>query len=150
MDSMQKRVSFIEAAAALAAVPNVEPLCGRAEDLGREPGHRDAYAVAVARAVADAPVLAEYCLPFVAPGGLWVAAKGPVIDVRLHPLASLARDVRTDSRLGQENVRELGAACPPTHSHVGNTAGNAIPLRPSRHCGCLNACVFEVTSEWAL
>ena len=39
------------------------------------------YDVAVARAVARMPVLAELCLPFVKPGGHWVAAKGPDLQV---------------------------------------------------------------------
>jgi hypothetical protein len=40
-----------------------------------------AYDVAVARAVADTRVLAELCLPYVRPGGAWVAAKGPDPEV---------------------------------------------------------------------
>ena len=88
MDSMQKRVNFIAAASARAGITNVVPLCGRAEDLGHAPEHREAYAAAVARAVADTAVLAEYCLPFVATDGLWVAAKGPDIGVRCNHRAS--------------------------------------------------------------
>ncbi|NMA18896.1 MAG: 16S rRNA (guanine(527)-N(7))-methyltransferase RsmG [Clostridiaceae bacterium] len=49
---------------------------GRAEELGRDPDHREKYDVAIARAVTALPVLAEYCLPFVQLGGLFIAMKG--------------------------------------------------------------------------
>ena len=59
----------------------------RAEEIGRNPRHREGYDVVVTRAAAKAPVAAEYCLPLVRPGGLllaqareadWRAAAGAV------------------------------------------------------------------------
>ncbi len=48
--------------------------------------HAQVYDIAVARAVAKMRVLAELCLPFVKPGGHWLAAKGPDCEVTLpHP-----------------------------------------------------------------
>jgi 16S rRNA (guanine527-N7)-methyltransferase len=47
---------------------NVEVVCARAEEYGRGVG-RDAYATAVARALAPPPVAVEWCLPLVRPGG---------------------------------------------------------------------------------
>lgn len=82
MDSMQKRVRFIEEAAELLGLDNIVPLCGRAEVIGHDEAHREAYDVCVARAVAGLPTLAELCLPLVRPGGLWMPAKGPSIEVR--------------------------------------------------------------------
>jgi hypothetical protein len=47
------------------------------------------YDVAVARAVADMRLLAEFCLPFVRPGGVWVAAKGANPEVGFKPTADV-------------------------------------------------------------
>jgi 16S rRNA (guanine527-N7)-methyltransferase len=82
LDSMTKRVNFVEQAAAVANIRNVTACCGRAEALARQADLRDAFDVVTARAVAEARVLAELCLPFVATGGIWVAAKGPDPQVR--------------------------------------------------------------------
>jgi hypothetical protein len=78
---MQKRVRFIEEAANLVNLSNVVPLCGRAEAIGQQQEHRESYSLVVARAVAELPVLAELCLPLAAVGSVWMAAKGPSIEV---------------------------------------------------------------------
>ena len=83
MDSMQKRVRFVEEASNRLGMQNVVPLCGRAEDIGQDEQHRESYDVCVAWAVAELPTLAEFCLPLVVPGGLWMPAKGPTIEVCL-------------------------------------------------------------------
>lgn len=79
VDSLDKRVKFLAAVTeALGFTPKqARALHFRAEDFGREPAHRDAYRIATARAVAGMPVLCEYCMPAVAPGGAFVALKGP-------------------------------------------------------------------------
>lgn len=55
----------------------------RAEDGGRIAELREKFDVAVARAVADLSVLAEYALPFVKKGGYFIAMKGPSVDEEL-------------------------------------------------------------------
>lgn len=77
LDSLRKRCDFLREAAARAGLTNVEVVWCRAEEGGQRPELRQSYDLAVARAVAEARVLAELCLPFVRVGGLWVAAKGP-------------------------------------------------------------------------
>lgn len=74
-DALQKRLVFIQEVIDLLALKNVSIVHARAEDLGRNPQWRDRVDVVVARAVAALPVLAEYCLPLVKPGGIWVAPK---------------------------------------------------------------------------
>jgi 16S rRNA (guanine(527)-N(7))-methyltransferase RsmG len=77
LDSLNKRCAFLEAAAAAAGAANVAVACARAEDAGASGSPlREAADLATARAVAELRVLAELCLPLVAPGGHFVAAKG--------------------------------------------------------------------------
>ena len=74
LDALQKRVDFLALAARM--VPfEAEVVHARAEDFAR--GHREAYDVAVSRAVASLPVLLEWMLPLVQVGGRCVLWKGP-------------------------------------------------------------------------
>lgn len=76
LDSLNKRIVFLqETTNALGINANCVHL--RAEEGGKNPLYREQYDIATARAVAQLPVLAEYCLPFVKKGGLFVAMKGP-------------------------------------------------------------------------
>ena len=75
LDSLSKRVSFLEAVVKELSLSNVYVIHGRAEEAGRDPALRDAFDVSVARAVAALPLLTEYCLPFVKPGGFFLAYK---------------------------------------------------------------------------
>ncbi|KAJ3694910.1 hypothetical protein LUZ60_000287 [Juncus effusus] len=76
LESMQKRCKFLEHVVELVGLSNVDIICERAENVGRSVDFREAYDVAVARAVAELRILAEYCLPLVRVGGLFLAAKG--------------------------------------------------------------------------
>lgn len=76
VDSLAKRIRFLEEVAAQLQLDGVTCVHGRAEDIARLPEHRDRYAVATARAVARLAGLNELCLPFVRPGGSFVAMKG--------------------------------------------------------------------------
>lgn len=60
----------------LTGLSNVEIVSERAENVGQSVDFRERFDVAVARAVAEMRILAEYCLPLVRVGGLFVAAKG--------------------------------------------------------------------------
>jgi len=73
LESSERKAAFLNSVAPL--FPNVRVVCGRAEEHGRAAG-RDAYGVALARALAPQPVAAEWCLPLVRPGGLLVLYAG--------------------------------------------------------------------------
>ncbi|XP_021900888.1 uncharacterized protein LOC110816851 isoform X3 [Carica papaya] len=82
LESMNKRCVFLEHAVSVTGLSNVKILRGRAENLGQNACFREHFDVAVARAVAEMRILAEYCLPLVRVGGLFVAAKGH--DPQVH------------------------------------------------------------------
>lgn len=75
-DSVGKKVQFIQYVIDTLALSDTRAVHARAEDLGRDPTYREGFDVAVARAVADLPVLAEYLLPCVRVGGAALAQKG--------------------------------------------------------------------------
>lgn len=75
MDSLQKRIGFLEHVVRELGLTNVTAVHARAEELGHDKAHREQYDVAVARSVARLPVLAEYCVPFVKVGGRCIAYK---------------------------------------------------------------------------
>lgn len=76
LDSLNKRLVFLKELCAVLDIP-VTLVHARAEEGGRRAELREGFDLAVARAVAAMPVLCEYCLPFVRPGGRFVAMKGP-------------------------------------------------------------------------
>lgn len=77
MDSLQKRLAFLEAVVKELGLTNVRLCHARAEDGGQSQEHRERYGLAVARGVAALPVLLEYLLPFVKEGGCAACYKGP-------------------------------------------------------------------------
>lgn len=87
VESVRKKCRFMEDVSRAMGLTGVEVVWGRAEDVARLPRHRGAYDVATARAVAEIRVLAEYCLPFVTVGGLFVAYKGPAVRDELAAAA---------------------------------------------------------------
>lgn len=77
MDSLNKRITFLDAVVKDLGIDNVKTFHGRAEEAGRNPEFREQYQIVVSRAVARLNILAEYCLPFVELGGYLIAMKGP-------------------------------------------------------------------------
>ncbi len=76
VESVGKKADFCRHIVEVLGMEKVEVITGRAEEVGRRPGHREAYDWAVARAVARLPILAEYLLPLVQVGGAMLAQKG--------------------------------------------------------------------------
>ena len=75
LDSLQKRLTFLAQLTQMLGVP-AAMLHARAEDAGQDKAYREQFDVATARAVANLNALAEYCLPLVKVGGLFLALKG--------------------------------------------------------------------------
>jgi 16S rRNA (guanine527-N7)-methyltransferase len=78
LDSLAKRIKFLETVCTELMLQNIEAIHGRAEDAGRSKQYREKFDVATARAVAPLNVLCEYCLPFVRVGGIFLSMKGNV------------------------------------------------------------------------
>lgn len=76
LDSTQKKIAFLEATQSQLQLNLVKPLTDRAEQLGHHPQHRQAYDLALVRAVASASACAEYALPLLKLGGIAVLYRG--------------------------------------------------------------------------
>lgn len=75
IDSLNKRVKFLNTVVEELSLDNVKCFHGRAEELGRNTDFREKFDAVVSRAVANMTVLCEYCLPYVKTGGIFVALK---------------------------------------------------------------------------
>lgn len=76
VDSLQKRIHFLEHLAEQLGLEQVQFIHSRAEDAGQNATYREKYDIVLARAVARLTVLAELCLPLAKRGGAFVALKG--------------------------------------------------------------------------
>lgn len=75
LDSLSKRINFLEVVSETLGLDKIELIHGRAEDYGQNEEYRETYDAAISRAVADLAVLSEYVLPFIKIGGVFVAQK---------------------------------------------------------------------------
>ncbi|HLF70763.1 MAG TPA: 16S rRNA (guanine(527)-N(7))-methyltransferase RsmG [Dehalococcoidia bacterium] len=93
LESSAKKARFIESAAQALDLDDVDVLDGRAEDIARDPAHREAYDLVVVRAVAPLAVLIEYALPFLRVGGRLAALKGPAAESEVEAAAAAVREL---------------------------------------------------------
>lgn len=114
LDSLGKRVDWLRDLCGRLELTGVTFLKGRAEELSRTPDHREAYDAAVSRALASMPMLAELCLPYVKPGGFFLAMKSnrtdEEIDAARPIIGTLGGDAPfvMDYRLpGEESYRRI-------------------------------------------
>lgn len=80
LDSLQKRVNFLNEVIDELNLQGISALHGRAEDFARVPEYREQFDLCVSRAVANLAVLSEYCIPYVHIGGYFVSYKSGNID----------------------------------------------------------------------
>lgn len=76
LEATRKKVTFLEHLVRKLELEGVRAIHARSEELGQDPGHREQYDWALARAVAEMPTLVEYLLPLVRVGGAVLAQKG--------------------------------------------------------------------------
>ncbi|MBQ6361375.1 MAG: 16S rRNA (guanine(527)-N(7))-methyltransferase RsmG [Lachnospiraceae bacterium] len=94
VDSLNKRIDFLNAVIKELGLKKVRTVHARAEDFGRDPLNREKYDLCVSRAVADLAVLSEYCIPLLSKGGMFIAYKGG--------------DAREEIRNAERAVKVLG------------------------------------------
>lgn len=75
LDSLKKRVNFLEESFALLKLTNITGIHGRAEEFAKNKVYREQYDLCVSRAVSNLATLSEYCLPYVKKGGCFVSYK---------------------------------------------------------------------------
>lgn len=80
IDSLNKRVNFLNEVITALSIENVNAVAGRAEELGKNSSYREQYDLCVTRAVAEINLLSEYTLPFVKVGGKCIPYKSLQIN----------------------------------------------------------------------
>lgn len=80
LDSLNKRINFLNEVISKLKLENIEAIHGRAEDIAKDKKYREQYDISVSRAVANLSTLSEYSLPFVKVGGLFISYKAEKAD----------------------------------------------------------------------
>ncbi|MGG7165683.1 16S rRNA (guanine(527)-N(7))-methyltransferase RsmG [Clostridium ihumii] len=83
LDSLNKRINFLNEVISNLNLENIRTIHGRAEDFAQDNEYRERFDGVVSRAVANLTVLSEFCIPYLKVGGYFVALKGPAIDEEL-------------------------------------------------------------------
>ena len=97
LDSLNKRIHFLDQVISELGLENIQTIHGRAEDFGKNPLYREKFDLCVSRAVANLSTLSEYCVPFVKVDGYFISYKsGKVqeeLDVSRHAVDILGGKV---------------------------------------------------------
>ena len=80
LDSLNKRLNFLNDVIKELDLKNIKTLHGRAEDIGHNSSYREKYDYVTARAVANLSTLSELCIPFLKVNGIFICMKGNSID----------------------------------------------------------------------
>ncbi|MFX0549876.1 16S rRNA (guanine(527)-N(7))-methyltransferase RsmG [Hathewaya histolytica] len=84
LDSLNKRVNFLNIVIKELKLDNISTIHGRAEDFALNPEYREQFDCVVSRAVANMSVLSELCLPYVNLGKHFIPLKGPAVEEELE------------------------------------------------------------------
>ena len=84
LDSLNKRIKFLNAVIDELGLQGIETIHGRAEDFAKQTDYREQFNLCVSRAVANLATLSEYCIPYVKKDGLFVPYKSGEIEEELE------------------------------------------------------------------
>ena len=83
LDSLNKRIHFLDQVISELGLENIQTIHGRAEDFGKNPLYREKFDLCVSRAVANLSTLSEYCEPFVQVDGYFISYKSGKVQEEL-------------------------------------------------------------------
>ena len=111
IESTGKKARFLRRAIETLSLQGVEVVNGRVEEVAQDAAYRGAYDVVTARAVARLPVLAEYCVPLLRPGGHAISMKAKLEAEELSEGSRAAEKLgaRVSTVLRVPHLPELGA-----------------------------------------
>jgi 16S rRNA (guanine527-N7)-methyltransferase len=112
LDSTRKKIDFLETILPSLTLKNAATLLGRSDEICRQPQHRQAYDIALLRAVGAASVCAKYALPFLKKGGLavlyrgnWTAEEEADLQSAIEPLSGIVESVEAFTTPVSQSVR---------------------------------------------
>ena len=80
LDSLNKRIKFLDEVISQLGLTEIRTIHGRAEEYARKEEYREQFDLCVSRAVANLSTLSEYCLPYIQVGGMFIPYKSGEID----------------------------------------------------------------------
>lgn len=110
MDSLNKRIKFLNEVIAQLGLKGIVAIHDRAEEMARKKEYREQFDLCLSRAVANLSSLSEYCLPFVTPGGYFISYKSGEVDEEVakakHAIFLLGGKLEKVEKfqLGEENL----------------------------------------------
>lgn len=108
LDSLNKRVKFLEEVMLVLELKNICALHGRAEDFAKKEEYREKYDLCVSRAVANLATLSEYCLPYVKENGKFISYKSGTIK------EEISMSKKAVEELGGKIIKEIPFTLPAT------------------------------------
>lgn len=102
LDSLNKRITFLENVVEKLNLTSIKCIHGRSEDFGRKDEYREKFDLCVSRAVANLAVLSEYCLPFIKVKGCFVSYKAGNLTEELRSAEQAIKILGGDIRKVEE------------------------------------------------
>jgi len=96
LDSLSKRIKFLERVIEDLQLKELQIIHGRAEEYGQKEEFREKFDVVVSRAVAPLRVLTEFCIPFAKIDGYLISYKGPAADDELIQAQNAFKELKVD------------------------------------------------------
>ena len=91
LDSLNKRIRFLDSVIEELNLTDIHTIHGRAEDFARQTDYREQFDLCVSRAVANMSTLSEYCIPFVKKGGYFIPYKSGKADEEIEQAKSAVK-----------------------------------------------------------